>query len=109
MAAPITPTVGRMLHYYPGGRKQVLAGDQPMAATIAYVQDDQRRVNIGYLEHGGTHWNAADVLLVQPGDALPDERFCCWMEYQKAQARKIQAEEEAQKHNEALATVRPAG
>lgn len=85
----ISPTVGRVVWYWPNGNMDKAAGSQPWAASIAYVHGD-RMVNIGYLDSGGTPGAATSVLLVQPGDPLPElGGYCEWMPYQHGQAAKV--------------------
>lgn len=85
----ITPTVGRVVWYYPGEAKDVQDKKQPMAALVAYVHTD-RMVNLAVFDHCGGHAGTTSVPLVQEGDDFPSggESFCCWMPYQQAQAKK---------------------
>jgi hypothetical protein len=86
----ITPTVGRIVYYWPGGRAQAESGNkQPLAAKIAHVHSDGL-INIGYLQHDGAASNATLVPLIQDGDERPDQPFCEWMPYQKGQAAKTE-------------------
>jgi hypothetical protein len=82
----IKPTVGRVVLYYRHGKTQFDAGEQPCAATIAYVHSDSK-VNIGYLDSNGMHNPATGVRLVQEGEELPTNAFACWMPYQIEQAK----------------------
>lgn len=78
----ITPTVGRVVWYYPAGRSK---DEQPCAATIAYVHDDNL-INIGYWPSEGPPAWDKNVLLVQDENSYgnPDGGgWCCWMPYQK--------------------------
>ncbi len=88
----ITPTVGRVVWFYPGDKDQcVRHGNGPLAATIAHVWGD-RMVNIGYLDSNGVHRIRTSVRLVQPEDSqvIDDASigFCMWMPYQVGQAKK---------------------
>lgn len=90
----IRPTIGRALLFYPHGRKQYQATDrsiQPNSARVTYVHSD-RLVNIGYIDGNGIPGNMTSVVLVQPGDTIPDDRFCCWMPYTIQQEEKKRLE-----------------
>lgn len=86
----ISPTVGRVVWYYPDGKSQLDAGRQPCAALVAYVHDD-RCINIGYVDSNGVSGNVTSVQLVQDGDTVPEYGFCAWMPYQLGQAAKTEA------------------
>lgn len=90
----IKPTVGRVVWFYPNG----IDGNQPFAASIAYVHSD-RLINIGYINQNGIHSNATSVKLVQEEDEIADgeKRFCTWMPYQQEQAKKTEVAEAAVK------------
>lgn len=88
----ITPTVGRIVWYYPSEDDRInnkLGGDtkQPMAAQICYVWHD-RMVNLSVTSHVGMVTPRANVLLLQ-GDAQyePKQPYCTWMPYQVGQAK----------------------
>jgi len=76
----IKPTVGRVVLFNAGE-------DQPYAASIAYVHDDET-INIGGIDSHGVPFNEQFIHLVQDSDkeAIPGE--CYWMAYQQAQADK---------------------
>lgn len=82
----IHPTPGRVLWYYPGGLDQLADGEQPRAATVAYVYGDHC-INIGFLNVNGQACHATSVVLLQPGDELTESGFCCWLPYQLGQAK----------------------
>ena len=87
----ITPTVGRVVWFYPNGLRDVLTNAQPHAALVTYVHGD-RMVNLAIFNADGVSYNRTSVVLVQEGDNNPDSwAFCCWMPYQAAQAKKHQA------------------
>ncbi len=86
----IKPTIGRVVWYYPHGKTQVDAGEQPHAGIIAYVHSDTM-LNIGYFDQNGVAESSTSVQLVQDGDLIPESGFCCWMPYQKGQAAKTEA------------------
>lgn len=81
----IPPTVGRVVWFNLYGEGQ----QQPLAATIAHVNDDGT-VNIGFFDQHGVHKNATRVPLIQEGDTPPAKCFCVWMPYQVGQARKYE-------------------
>ena len=84
----ITPSVGRVVWYYPGGKEGKSRGDQPYAGLVAYVHSDIC-VNLGGYDHNGKHFEATSVTLRQPQDLEPEVgSFCEWMPYQIGQAAK---------------------
>ena len=92
----IEPTVGRVVLYIPGTELDVAQGivnipGQPMAATICYVFGE-RLVNLSFVDHDGLQFNRTSVSLAQDDDAI-EPGMCEWMEYQKGQAKKHDAEE----------------
>ena len=92
----IKPTVGRVVWYWPLGKAQKDAGEQPRAAQIAHVHADSV-VNIGFLDQDGVSRNATSVLLMQEGDDVSNlASFCEWMPYQQGQAAKTEAAEIAE-------------
>lgn len=86
----IPPSIGRVVWYYPRGKEQVEAKEQPHSAQIAYVHS-VGLINIGYLDSSGNAKNATSVRLIQEGDLYPEGGFCCWMPYQLGQAAKTEA------------------
>lgn len=86
----ITPTVGRMLHYYPNGHEgfpcQV---GRPLAATIAHVWSDTC-VNLNVLDANGNPHGRTSVYLAQPEAEVPAGGYCTWMPYQVGQAQKTE-------------------
>lgn len=91
----IIPTVGRVVWYFPDptNGQVVKYGEQPMAATVAFVYNE-RTINIGFLHHQGKPGYQQAVPLLQDDDPIPDEgHYCTWMPYQKAQAEKAEQRE----------------
>lgn len=76
----ISPTIGRMVWFWPVGNMA-----QPYSAQVVYVHDD-RKINIAYYDHNGHAACAQEVLLIQEGDERPISGFCEWMPYQVKQA-----------------------
>jgi hypothetical protein len=84
----ISPTVGRVVWFYPAGASP---NSQPTAGVVAYVHTD-RCVNIGGFDHNGNYFAACSVLLVQDGDPVPGGGYYAeWMPYQRGQAAKADA------------------
>ncbi len=86
----IKPTIGRMVWYWPDGRRTA-QNAQPLSANVAYVHGD-RLINIGYLDALGVAHSATSVHLTQDGDDVLDPAipYCEWMPYQKGQAAKTE-------------------
>lgn len=85
----ITPTVGRVVWFYPSGHK---ANAQPLAAIVAHVWSDTC-VNLAVFDANGKALDAppTSVLLLQDGNERPSGgHFCEWMPYQKGQAAKTE-------------------
>lgn len=92
----ISPTVGRVVLFWPSrgaGEPQV---QQPYAATVAYVHSDIM-VNLSVVDHNGKQFGATSVPLVQDDAPAPVGYYCEWMPYQKGQAAKTEALEAAVK------------
>lgn len=85
----ISPTIGRVVWFYPGpGFPGSKLSEQPMDAHVAYVWGD-RMVNLMVVDHRGCPWPVASVPLRQEGD--PEHtvgHWCEWMPYQVGQAKK---------------------
>lgn len=96
----IQPTIGRVVWYWPaqnagGWSEMAWDGQQPMAATIAYVHNDTC-VNLSVVDHDGKSHDVTSVTLLQAEDAQrPEGGFCEWMPFQKGQAAKTEAAEAA--------------
>ena len=73
----ITPTVGRVVHYYG------CSGVSPLVALIAKVHDN-RRVNLAVFDEKGKPYpeGLMSVRLIQSGDSQPQGSYCAWMPYQ---------------------------
>lgn len=92
MSQVITPTVGRVVWYYPGVTDSFAkpAPGQPLPAIVTVTWSDTY-VNLAIFDANGRP--VADpptsVLLVQPGAERPTGgRFCEWMPHQIGQAAK---------------------
>lgn len=84
----IEPTIGRQVWYHGSADDKHLYkyGEQPMAATVVFVQDS-RRVNLSVLDHAGLQHVYPGVPLLQDDDLIPNTgHYCQWMPYQKAVA-----------------------
>lgn len=93
--ANITPTVGRVVWFHHGVVDNTLfvCGAQPMAATVAFVNDDGT-VNLSVSDHMGVQHNKQSVPLVQDGYQPKSGMWCEWMPYQRGQAAKTEALEQ---------------
>lgn len=83
----IKPTIGRIVWFYPYGRSQVEAKEQPHAAIIAYVHSAEC-INIAYFDVNGIAKPANGVRLCHDDEPRPDFAFAEWMPYQIGQAAK---------------------
>jgi len=93
----IKPTVGRVVWFHPGlsyaTQRNIAFGvtDQPLAATIAHVINDNM-VNLSYLDQNGNQYSATSVPFKHDEDSVVyGEFYCEWMPYQKEQAALSQA------------------
>lgn len=88
----ITPTVGRVVWFYPdsnsanAGFHPHADGGGPYAALIAHVWHD-RMVNLSVLDANGNAHSRTSVPLLQGDEAVVDSAFCMWMPFQKGQAK----------------------
>lgn len=96
----ITPTVGRVMWFWPALNAQahIARGEQPLAATVAYVHGDGALVNLTVSDsYGGVH-AVTSVPVVQEGEPRPTNGgFAEWIPYQVGQARSAAANAEAKK------------
>ncbi|MNQ98437.1 hypothetical protein D3C85_1141270 [compost metagenome] len=96
----IHPTVGRVLWYWPtpedAAAGRAVNEGQPFAATVAFVHSP-RMINLALVDHNGSPFGKTSVTLLQDGDVVRDKAgYAEWMPYQKGQAAKTAALEEAQ-------------
>lgn len=96
MSKLITPTIGRVVWYWPSQHEidaksiTVIDQAQPLAATVAHVWDD-RMVNLSVVDHAGAQFRRTSVKLLQEDDERPhtsEGPFAEWMPYQKNAALK---------------------
>ena len=85
----LTPTIGRIVHYYPGGVQDVQDGKQPRPAMICHVWDASYEnsgkacINVGYLDANGSWLSATSVYLYHPEATVLDTGgFALWMPFQ---------------------------
>ncbi|TDV06048.1 DUF2829 domain-containing protein [Paraburkholderia caballeronis] len=95
----IEPTVGRVVHFRPGKQAAALRiqfdSRQPLVALITYVHGP-REVNLAVFDAIGRHRPLLSVKLLQDDDKATDgETFAEWMPFQKGQAGKTEAIQEA--------------
>lgn len=87
----ITPTIGRVVLYWPPVAIDGVQRAQPHPALISHVWSDTC-INVGGFDQNGVPFAACSVLLWNddmPGK--PTSQFAEWMPYQKAQAAKHDA------------------
>jgi len=84
------PTIGRVVLYWPGehdnGNNNTGTDDQPMAATVSYVWNDNM-VNLAIVDHDGKAFGKTSVIMADE-DTNAEAGQCEWMAYQKEQAEK---------------------
>lgn len=83
----ISPTVGRVVWFYPRGANQ---SDQPLAAIITRVWSDTC-VNLAIFDANGVPMSNPPTsnLLIQDSNPIPSGgQYCAWMPYQLGQAAK---------------------
>lgn len=87
----ISPSIGRIVWFWPAKEPHEPKVEQPNAAIVAYVWHD-RMVNLTVFDSNGNSRGETSVVLLQDDD-LPNEygRFASWMPYQKGQAAKAEA------------------
>lgn len=99
MGTVIKPTIGRVVLLVPNGDHRLshlcCVEGEPFAATVAYVNPDDGRVNLSVSDHIGQHFALPGVPLIQADETEPAEgvAFCHWMPYQIGQAAKTEEAE----------------
>ena len=91
----IYPTVGRLLHYYPGENDSGLVSSvipqPPLAAIVTFVHTE-RVVNLAVFTSQGGFASRCSVTLLQDDDIpLMGDSYAQWMPYQVGQAAKTEA------------------
>lgn len=91
----ITPTVGRVVHFYPG-EFEPYHDQAPLCALICHVWSDTC-VNLAVFDPNGFPQPHQSVQLVQPGEARVDDAssHCRWMPYQTRKATGSESGEQA--------------
>lgn len=86
----IVPSIGRVMWYWPLKEER---GDQPLAALVTYVHDDNI-VNLVVFATDGTSSGKSSVPIVQDGSPYiaGDSPYVEWMPYQIGQAKKHEGE-----------------
>ena len=92
MDTPITPTIGRVVWYWPTmqdmAEGMVGGGNQAVPALVCHVWTDTM-VNLSIMDANGVQFPKQSVDLIQPGSPIREERgYCEWMPYQIGQAQK---------------------
>jgi hypothetical protein len=95
----ITPTVGRVVWFYPPSNSIETgfsgpAEGEPLAAIIARAWNDSM-VNLTVFDASGRPHPRTSVPLVQEDKIAPRGNYCTWMPFQKGQARAQAAVAEA--------------
>jgi len=87
----IRPSVGRVVWFWPASvdNAKGTPGAQPLAATIAYVHQDDR-VNLTVHDRNGETYGLEGVYLWSGEEPIPDMPHAEWMPYQKGQAAKTE-------------------
>ncbi len=90
----IKPTVGRVVWFHQMTPDVFPGSHEARAAIIAHVHSD-RLVNLMVIDANGNTLSRTSITLVQEGDDVPTWAHCAWMPYQKGQAAKTEAAEQA--------------
>lgn len=91
----ITPTVGRVVWFHAGAHATNLVSDQPLAAMITYVNEDDTINLVVFGKGGDCHQRASVPLWQGDGDAPERRTYAEWMPYQKGQAAKLKEAEKS--------------
>lgn len=84
----ITPTVGRIVWYWPRVNEGDPISDQPFAAIVTYAFGD-RMINLTVFDHAGNVETHTSVQLAQEDDPVPTQGgYAQWMPFQLGQAKK---------------------
>lgn len=85
----IEPSIGRVVLFKPATDLGHGIVEQPFAATVAYVNPNGT-INLSVADHAGNQFAQQDVVLIQDGEAHPDDgtAYAYWMPYQIAAAAK---------------------
>lgn len=87
----ISPTIGRVVLYWPPAPNGRAPNSQPWPALICRVWGD-RCVNIAGFNDGGTPFSMSSCPLLQDDDVpFGNSAYAEWMPYQKGQAAKTEA------------------
>ncbi len=96
MTQVISPSVGRIVWFYPAPHDGIgQIGSQPLAAIVAGVHND-RLINLAVFDAYGNTQQRSNVTLLQPEDAnRPDGgAYATWIPYQIGQAAKAETVQE---------------
>ncbi len=90
----IKPSIGRVVLFWPSESDLMSGiesgGDQPLDAHVCHVHSD-RMINIGGFDANGKPFARTSVQLLQDDDVAPEnDRYACWMDYQKQVAAREQ-------------------
>ncbi len=88
----ISPSIGRIVWFWPAKEADAPEAEQPNAALVVYVWGD-RMVNLVVFDSNGNSRGETSVTLLQDDDA-PNAcgRYASWMSFQIDQAKCRQAE-----------------
>lgn len=96
--ATITPTIGRKIYYWASLTTlqsvdaTVRDSEQPMDATIVYVDKETETISVMVFDHHGMSFEDLDIRIAEhgAGDHLQghdgEQSYCTWMPYQLGQA-----------------------
>lgn len=87
----IKPTVGRMIWYIPHPKDNMEQhGDDPLAAIIVAVHNDQRINIVVWGAFGNQRFLSRALLWQEEQGDRPKHGYACWMPYQIGQAAKTE-------------------
>lgn len=77
----IEPFINRMVLFVPHHNDSMERNDNGVCAAIVVKVHHARLVNLAVLDANGNHHPRTSVVLVQPGEDVPNSHYCYWASY----------------------------
>lgn len=87
----IKPSIGRIIWYHPAETEDMVRHEQPHAAIVASVQDDEH-INLAVFDANGVVQTRGGVFLFNGEGDRPEAPFAEWMPFQLGQAKAQEAD-----------------